>query len=264
MRLKDKIAVVTGGGRGIGRSIALAFAEEGADVAIVARSREQIERVALEVKGKGRKALAVTCDVSSPEEVKALAKKVYEAFGRVDILVNNAGISKRSRFLEYDDDVWLEVIRVNLFGVYLCTKAFLPMIQRSCEGRIIIMASTAAKAPAPFNTAYSASKHALLGLTKSLASEIALIGYPKITVNAICPFFVNTEMFTGPQGYVAQMMESLKLSREEIIEKTVGRNLQGRILEPEEIASLAVYLASEEAKGITGQAINVCGGRVFY
>ncbi len=264
MRLKDKIAVVTGGGRGIGRSIVLTFAEEGADVAIVARSRDQIEQVALEVKGKGRRALAVTCDVSSPEEVNKLAKEVHEAFGHVDILVNNAGISKRSKFLEYDDDVWLKIIRVNLFGVYLCTKAFLPMIQESREGRIIIMASIAAKAPVPFNTAYSASKHGLLGLTKSLASEIALTGYPKITVNAICPFFVNTEMFTGPQGYIAQMKESLKVSREEVIKKAVGRNLQQRILEPEEIAYMAVYLASEEAKGITGQAINICGGRVFH
>ena len=263
MRLKNKVAVITGAGRGIGRSIAVAFAKEGADVVLVARSLEQLERVALEVENKGQRALTAACDVSLPEEVQNLAEAVRKTFAGVDILVNNAGISKRSKFLDYDDEDWLEVLRVNLFGVYLCTKAFLPMIQKSGKGRIIMMASTAAKAPVPFNTAYSASKHGLLGLTKSLASEVALMGYPKITINAICPFFVNTEMFTGPGGYVAQMMESMNLSKEQVVERALAGNLQKRVLEPEEIASLAVYLASEEAEGITGQAINVCGGRVF-
>ena len=175
----------------------------------------------------------------------------------------NAGISKRSRFLDYDDDTWLEVLRVNLYGAYLSTKALLPLMQQTGKGRIIMMASTAAKTPVPFNTAYSASKHGLLGLVKSLAAEVALTGYPQITVNAICPFFVNTEMFTGPEGYVAQMAKARGIPEDEVIKKAVGGSLQQRVLEPEEIASLAVYLASEGARGITGQAINICGGRVF-
>ncbi|MCG2776596.1 MAG: SDR family oxidoreductase [Desulfobacterales bacterium] len=264
MKLKNKVAVVTGAGRGIGRSIALAFAREGAHVVLAARSRDQLDQVAEEIKTMGTRALAVPCDVSVAQDVQALAKVVRDEFGRLNILVNNAGISRRSKFLEYKDETWLEVILVNLFGVYLCTKALLPMIQHAGEGRIIIMASTAAKNPVPFNTAYSASKHGLLGLTKSLASELALSGYPNITVNAICPFFVNTEMFTGPQGYVAQMTKNMNLSEEEVTEKAVARNLQSRILEPEEIASLALYLASEDSRGITGQAINVCGGNVFH
>jgi len=263
MKLNKKISVVTGAGRGIGRSIAITFADEGAHLVLVARSKEQLDQVAQEVQNRGRRALAVPCDVSSPEDVQNLAKAVQDEFGRVDILVNNAGVSKRSKFLEYEDETWLEVIRINLFGVYLCTKALLPMLQQSENGRIINMASTAGKLPVPFNTAYSASKHGVLGLTKSLASELALLGYPGLTVNAICPFFVNTEMFTGPQGYVAQMAKMTGMTEKGIFDKAIAHNLQQRVLESEEIAALAVYLASEDARGITGQAINICGGRAF-
>lgn len=264
MKLENKISIITGAGRGIGRSIAFAFAEEGAALVLVARSREQLENVAQEIENRGTIALPVTCDVSSARDVQNLAKMVQDKFGRVDILVNNAGISKRSKLLEYDDETWLEVIRVNLFGVYLCTKAFLPMMQQTGKGRIINMASTAGKGPVPFNTAYSSSKHGVLGFTKSVASEVALTGYRGITVNAICPFFVNTEMFSGSQGYIAKMAETTGMSRDEVIEQALSRNLQHRILEPEEVAAMAVYLASEEARGITGQAINICGGRAFH
>lgn len=264
MKLKNKISIITGAGRGIGRSIAIAFAEEGSDLVLVARTRQQLEEVAQEAGNRGRKTLVVPCDVSSPPDVQNLAKAVRDVFGRVDILVNNAGISKRSKFLEYDDETWWEVVRVNLFGVYLCTKAFLPMLQQTKRGRIINMASTAGKVPVPFNTAYSASKHGLLGLTKSLASEVALTGHPDITVNAICPFFVDTEMFTGPRGYIAQMTKMTSLSEKDVAGKAVARNLQQRVLQPEEIAALAVYLASEDARGITGQALNLCGGNTFH
>ena len=264
MRLKDKISVITGAGRGIGRSIAFAFADEGSNLVLVARSREQLENVAQEIGNNGGRALPVACDVSSAQEVQNLAKVVQVEFGRVDILVNNAGISRRSKLLEYDDETWLEVIRINLFGTYLCIKAFLPMMQETGQGRIINIASTAGKNPVPFNTSYSASKHGVLGLTKSVASEVALTGYPGITVNAICPFFVSTEMFSGPQGYVAKMARMTGMSEEEVIDKAVSRNLQRRILEPEEVASMAVYLASEEARGITGQALNICGGLIFH
>ena len=264
MRLKNKISVITGGGRGIGRSIAFAFAEEGADLVLVARSRDQLENLAQEIKERGGKALPITCDVSSAREVQNLVKQVQDEFGQVDILVNNAGISKRSKLLEYNDETWLEVIRVNLFGTYLCIKAFLPMMQQIGQGRIINIASTAGKNPVPFNTAYSTSKHGVLGLTKSVASEVALTGYPRITVNAICPFFVNTEMFSGPQGYVAKMAKMIGVSEKEVIDKAMSRNLQHRIIEPEEVAAMAVYLASEEARGITGQALNICGGLIFH
>lgn len=264
MKLKDKIALVTGAGRGIGRSIALAFAEEGADVALAARTREQLEDVAEEVGRKGRRALVAACDVSSSQAVRQLQQVVDKTFGRLDILVNNAGISKRSKFLEYDDETWFEVIRINLFGVYLCAKALLPMMQKSAAGRIINIASVAGKNPVPFNTAYSASKHGVLGLTKSLASEVALSGYPQITVNAICPFFVDTEMFRGPKGYIAQMSNMAHSSENQIIDRIMSRSLQRRVLEPDEVAAMAVYLASDDARGVTGQAFNICGGTIFH
>jgi len=262
MRLKNKIAIVTGARRGIEKSIA--FADEGAHLVLVARSPDQLANVAREIRKKRRKVIPVTSDVSSAQEVQDLAKVVQDEFGRIDILVNNAGISRRSRLLEYDDETWLEVIRINLFGTYLCTKAFLPMMEQTGRGRIINIASTAGKNPVPFNTAYSASKHGILGFTKSVASEVALTGYPGITVNAICPFYVNTEMFSGPQGYVAEMGKMSGMPGEEIIEKVVSRNLQHRIVEPEEVAVMAVFLASEEARGVTGQALNICGGVIFH
>jgi NAD(P)-dependent dehydrogenase (short-subunit alcohol dehydrogenase family) len=264
MKLNHKVALITGAGRGIGRCIALALAEEGSDVILTARSIEQLEAVAQEVESKGRRALPIPCDVSIPQEVKTMARRVEDEFGHLNILVINAGISKRSRILEYEDDTWLEVLRVNLFGAYLTTKALLPMIQKVGQGRIIMMASIAGKLPVPFNTAYSASKHGLLGLTKSLASEMALSGFPGITVNAICPFFVQTEMFTGPEGYLAQMSKNYQASESEIIARAMSGSLQQRVLDPEEIASLAVYLCSDGARGITGQAINICGGRAFH
>ena len=264
MKLKDKVALITGAGRGIGRSIALAFAAEGADVILAARSRDQLESVAGEVNRIGRRALVAACDVSSPQAVQQLQQEVAKTFDRLDILVNNAGISKRSKFLEYDDDTWFEVIRINLFGVYLCTKALLPMIQQTAAGRIINVASVAGKHPVPFNTAYSASKHGVLGLTKSLASEVALSGYPQITVNAICPFFVETEMFRGADGYIAQMSRMAANSESQIIDRIMSRSLQRRVLDPGEVAAMAVYLASDAARGVTGQALNICGGTIFH
>ena len=125
MRLRDKISVITGAGRGIGRSIAFAFADEGSHLVLVARSREQLENAAQEIGQRGGKALPVTCDVSSPQEVQDLARVVQAEFGQVDVLVNSAGISKRARLLEYNDETWLEVIRINLFGTYLCIKTLL-------------------------------------------------------------------------------------------------------------------------------------------
>ena len=138
------------------------------------------------------------------------------------------------------------------------------MMQQAGAGRIINMASTAGKSPVPFNTAYSASKHGVLGLTKSLASEVAVSGYPGITVNAICPFFVDTDMFRGPQGYLAQISKMAGISDKEVEQKVVGRSLQQRVLEPAEVAGMAVYLASDDARGVTGQAFNICGARVFH
>ncbi len=264
MKLKDKIALITGGSKGIGKSIAIAFAEEGADVILAARSQDLLEEVAQEVRQKGQQALPVVCDVSSSQAVHHLVDEVRKSYDRINILVNNAGVSKRSKFLEYDDETWSEVIRINLFSVYLCTRAFLPMMQKEDTGRIINIASAAGKTGVPFNSAYSASKHGVLGLTKSLASELAMTGFRQITVNAICPYFVDTNMFRGRQGYLAQMTKMTGVSEDELIEKIRASNLQHRILDSDEVASMAPYLASDDARGITGQSFNICGGFVFH
>ncbi len=134
MKLKNKVALISGGSRGIGRSIALAFAEEGADVILVARNREHLKNVAAKITETGKQALPISCDVSSVQQVQELATEVQKSFDHIDILVNNAGVSKRSKFLDYDDETWFEVIRINLFGVYLCTKAFLPMMPEGSPG----------------------------------------------------------------------------------------------------------------------------------
>ena len=264
MKLENKVALITGGSKGIGRSIAIEFAKEGAEVILAARSREPLEEVAQEVRQKGQRALPVVCDVSSSQAVQNLVDEVLGSYDRIDILVNNAGVSKRSKFLEYDDETWSEVIRVNLFSVYLCSRAFLPLMQNEGTGRIINIASVAGKVGVPFNSAYSASKHAVLGLTKSLAGELALSGHRKITVNAICPYFVDTNMFRGAEGYLAQMTKMSGVSENELMERILGLNLQQRILDAAEVASMALYLASDDARGVTGQAFNMCGGYIFH
>jgi NAD(P)-dependent dehydrogenase (short-subunit alcohol dehydrogenase family) len=190
-----------------------------------------------------------------------MSAAVEAKFGHVDVLVNNAGISKRDSILDSDDEEWLHVIKVNLFGAYLCIKAILPLIQTKGAGSIINIASTAAKDPKPFNTSYSASKHGLLGLNKTVAAEVAMSGYPQIRVNAICPFYVRTEIY---DYYLDREAKRTGLSREEVAEKTKSLSLQHRILEPEEINALAVFLASDAAQGINGQAINICGGKLFH
>src|SRR5687767_10289841 len=195
MKLQNRIALITGGGRGIGRAIAFAFAQEGAEVAVAARTLEQVQQVANELDGKSQlKVLPVMCDVSNIRSVEQMFALVAERFGRgPDIMVNNAGIAESAPVSRTDDELWHRHIEINLSGSFYCTRASLPgMIERGW-GRIINMASIAGKTGAPYIAAYSASKHGLIGLTRSCAAEVAAKG---ITVNAICPGYVDTEMTT--------------------------------------------------------------------
>ncbi|MFQ6015903.1 MAG: SDR family NAD(P)-dependent oxidoreductase [Anaerolineae bacterium] len=258
MQLEGKVAVITGGGRGIGRSIALAFARQGARVVVAARTRSQLESVCQEVAGFGGKGMAVPCDVTNRTEIEQLVDRTHQEWGAIDILVNNAGIAVSSKTVEMDDDLWEKVLRVNLTAPFYCTKAVLPdMIERR-QGRIINIASTAAKVGLRYTAAYTASKHGLLGFTRALALE--MVRY-NVTVNAICPGWVATDMtFAGAEN----ISEKTGMSKEEALQTLARMCPQNRLMEPDEVAHVAVMLASDEARGITGQAINVDGGAVMF
>jgi NAD(P)-dependent dehydrogenase (short-subunit alcohol dehydrogenase family) len=266
MKLKDRVAVVTGGAKGIGRSICIAFAMEGADIVIADILRNEARSVVEEIEGLGRRAISCEVDVRKPEQVLRAVDQTVEAFGRIDILVNNAGIMGKRNFLWLgDDENWRNVVEVQLFGNYNCTKAFLPKIIEQQSGRIINISSVQGKQASPTNSAYTAAKHGIIGITRTVAAELALLGLTGITVNAICPGVVDTDLVMGSDGAVEQIAELLNTTTEAVIEERIKPlSLQRRILDVDEIAAMALYLASDDARGITGQAINVCGGTVFY
>ena len=254
--LKDKIALITGGGRGIGRAIALAFARERATVIVSARTAEQVEAVAKEIGGGS---VAVICDVADPESVGAMFRRAHEALGRgPDILVNNAGIAESATLIQTDDELWHRHLNINLSGTFYCTRAALPSMVEKRWGRIINVASIAGKMGAPYISAYAASKHGVLGLTRSVAHEVATLG---ITANAICPGYVETEM-------VSRSIERIKArtgrSEAEAMESFKKMSPQQRLVTVEEVAAVALLLASDEGRGINGQAINVDGGTLMF
>jgi 3-hydroxybutyrate dehydrogenase len=258
LKLENKLALITGGGRGIGRAIAVAFAREGASVAITSRTLEQVEKVAKEIGDKTR-TLPVVCDVADVNSVQKMFAAVYESFGHgPDILVNNAGIAESAPIAKTSDDLWRRHLETNLSGSFYCVRAALPSMIECEWGRIINIASIAGKTGAPYVAAYTASKHGLLGLTRSVALEVATKG---ITVNAICPGYVDTDMVS--RG-VENITNKTGRPAEEALEMLKRMNPQNRLVTAEEVAALALLLASEDGRGINGQAINVDGGTVLF
>ena len=255
--MQNRVALVTGAGRGIGRAIALGFAAGGARVAIVARSRAQLEDVAEEVKTRGSEALIIEADLADRAAAARIVTQIVEHWGPVEILVNNAGVGSSQDpkpFVEFDDDFWDLTLMLNVTVPYLLTKLVLPDMLHKGWGRIINVASVNAKVPSLHAAAYTASKHAVVGLTKAVALEAAAHG---VTANAICPGTTRSLMNDKRLEYDSQR---LGVSFEELEAQSTPL---GRRLEPEEIATLAVYLAGEGAGAISGQAINVCGGKVM-
>ncbi|MFN2579030.1 MAG: SDR family NAD(P)-dependent oxidoreductase [Pyrinomonadaceae bacterium] len=260
MKLENRLAFITGGGRGIGRAITVAFAREGASIVIAARTREEIDNVAHEIKQQfGVTSLAVECDVANSQDVTRAFQQVRAKFNNgPDILVNNAGIVETQLFVKSDEPMWERHLNINLGGTFRCTQAALPeMIERGW-GRVINIASIAGKTGAPYISAYAASKHGVLGLTRSLALEVAVQG---ITVNAICPGYVDTEMTTRA---VENIVAKTGKSAADALSAISRMSPQNRLVMPEEVAALALLLASEEGRAINGQAINVDGGTVLF
>jgi 3-oxoacyl-[acyl-carrier protein] reductase len=245
-QLANQIAVVTGAGRGIGRAIALKFAAEGADVAVVSRTQENSEKVAAEIRVLGRKAWAHAVDVADAAAVSAAAEKILAEAGKVDILVNNAGVTRDGLLMRMSDADWDTVLNTNLKGAFLFTKAFSRAFAKQRTGRIINISSVIGLIGNAGQCNYAASKAGLIGFTQSVARELAGRG---ITVNAIAPGFIETDM-------TAELKEEMKA---EILKKIP----LGCLGQSDDIAAAALYLAGESGRYITGQVLTVDGGMVM-
>lgn len=251
---QDRVALVTGAGRGIGRAIALSLAAEGARVAVTARSTAELDELVSEIELSGGQAAAIPADLSNRSAAAGLAKKVKDQFGPIEILVNNAGLGSSANpkpVVDFDDEFWDLSLAVNLTAPYLLMKSVLPDMLSAGWGRIITVASINGRIGSFHGAAYAASKHGVLGLTRTLATEVAKDG---ITVNAICPGPVKTLMNDRRIEYDADRLGKDLTEHEQSLTPIGGR------LIPEDIAPMAVYLASDEARMVTGQAFNVCGG----
>jgi NAD(P)-dependent dehydrogenase (short-subunit alcohol dehydrogenase family) len=252
--LTGRVALVTGGGRGIGRAIAVSLAQAGADVAISGRNADVLDETVAAIRAIGRRAAAVVCDVGESSQVTTMITRVKKDLGDPLILVNNAGIAGSAKLSETTDHMWESMLRVNATGAFYCMRALVPMMVNANWGRVINVASIAARTGAAYITAYAASKHALLGLTRAVAAEVAARG---VTVNAVCPGYVDTEMSDRSAAFI-----SVRTGRDETTARKIleGFSPQKRLMTAEEVASLATYLCSEAARGINGQGIVLDGG----
>ncbi len=245
-QLSDQIAVVTGAGRGIGRAIALAFADEGADIVCISRTQENSEKTAEEIRQKGRKAWAIAVDVSDPAGVEAAAKQIMDDCGRVDILVNNAGVTRDTLLMRMSEEDWDTVLDTNLKGAFLFHKAFARTFMKQRSGRIINLASVVGLMGNAGQCNYAASKAGLIGFTKSIAREMAPRG---INVNAIAPGFIETDMTA--------------VLKDEVKEEVLKKIPLGALGQASDIAAAALFLAGPGGRYITGQVLTVDGGMVM-
>jgi len=250
-----RTALVTGGGRGIGRAIAHALAGPDTVVAVAGRTRTQLHATAAELERLGGKALAIEMDVASDTSVAAGMKMLREAASRIDILVNNAGVGGGEPVQGSDIQRWRRTIDTNLTGIYLVTRESIALMPEG--GRIVNMSSVLGRFGVPGYTAYCASKHGVIGFTRALALELAP---QRITVNALCPGWVDTEM--AAEG-MRQGADATGKTFEQFRERALGAVPLKRIIQPEEVAELVRFLASPTASAITGQTYNICGGQTM-
>jgi NAD(P)-dependent dehydrogenase (short-subunit alcohol dehydrogenase family) len=255
MRLANKVAMVTGAGRGMGRAISIRFAQEGADIAAVEVNADTLREVAEEVGEQGRKCLPIQADVSKLPDIDAMVARALEAFGRIDILVNNAGVTKALGLFDITEADWDWMHSVNLKGLFFCLQRVAREMARRKQGKIVNIASIAGKGyPGTSNAAYAASKGGVIALTKVAAQ---LLGPDNINVNAICPGVTRTEMF---QRLATDRARQRGVSIDEVIKAREETIPIRRSNTPDDIAMMAVFLASDESANITGQVINVDGG----
>jgi NAD(P)-dependent dehydrogenase (short-subunit alcohol dehydrogenase family) len=254
-RLAGLHAVVTGASRGIGAVIAAALVAEGVRVSLLGRDAGALARVAKELGGDAC-ALAITTDVTDSTSVRSAFAAARERFGPVQLLINNAGQAASAKFTETDEALWNRLIAVNLNGTYLCSRQAVPDMLQARFGRIVNVASIAGLRGAAYISAYVSSKHAVIGLTRSLALEYAT---RNITVNAVCPGYVDTDIV---KSAVANIMSKTGRSESEALAALVATNPQRRLIEPREVADTVMWLCRPGSESVTGQSIVLAGGEV--
>jgi NAD(P)-dependent dehydrogenase (short-subunit alcohol dehydrogenase family) len=252
--LAGRHAVVTGASRGIGAKIAAALVADGAQVSLLGRDEAQLARVRAEL--DPNRTAAIVVDVTDPTSVRNGFAAARERFGAVHVLVNNAGQAASAKFLDTDEALWNRIMAVNVTGVVLCTQQALPDMLRAGFGRIVNIASTAGLRGGAYISAYVASKHAVIGLTRSLALEYAK---QNITVNAVCPGYTDTDI---ARDAVAKIAAKTGRSEAEALETLVATNPQRRLIRPEEIAHTVTWLCRPGTESVTGQSIVIAGGEV--
>ena len=258
MRFDGKTAMVTGAGRGIGRAIALRLAREGADVAVCDIDTGAAERVAGEVIALGRRGLGVDLDVASRPSVDAAVETIARAWGGIDFLVNNAGITIGGAVVDFAESDWDRMIEINLKGVLRCSQAVARRMIARGSGKIVNVASESGKTAKPLFAVYATTKFAVVGLTQGLAQELAP---HRINVNAVCPGIVRTQMWEELDRTLARLQG---LKEGEALERRRLSIPLGRLEEPEEVAGVTAFLLSPDADYMTGQSVNVTGGREFH
>jgi NAD(P)-dependent dehydrogenase (short-subunit alcohol dehydrogenase family) len=248
-------AVVTGAGRGIGAAVARALADAGAGVVVAARTYAEIEKVAWDLRERGARAFSCFCDVTDEGSVRALCENARKQLGTVDILVNNAGTAASAPYQRITLGEWNRVLAVNATGTFLCTREFAPHMVDRRWGRIINIASLAGLEGGAYVAHYAASKHAIIGLTRSVALELADTG---VTVNAVCPGYVDTPM---TETALANIEARVGLARDQALEAVLATTGQDHLIPPEEVAEMVLDLCRDEAAGRSGEAIVLAAGR---